>query len=71
MFLYIDSPVDPVDPHSIVILIVFVLFVVLAFLLRNTIFSFLWILVKAFFLALLITIVADRVKNSIKDWLKD
>ena len=71
MFLYIDSPVEPVDPISIVYLILFVVFCIVAFILRNTVFGFLWTIVKAFFIALAITIVAGKIKGSIKDLFKD
>ena len=71
MFLYLDSPVDPIDPISVVYLILFFAFILVAFLLRNTALGFLWMLVKAFFIALFIVIVADKVKNELKDWLKD
>jgi len=71
MFLYLDTPIDPVDPISIVYLILFVVFCVVAFLLRNTIFGFLWVIVKAFFIALAITIVAGKIKGSLKDLFKD
>jgi hypothetical protein len=71
MLLYLDTPVEPIDTSSIVYMILFVVFCFGAFLLRNTIFGFLWVLVRAFFIALLITVVAGRIKNSIKDWFKD
>jgi hypothetical protein len=71
MFLYIDSPIEPVDPTSIFLLVLFVIFFVVAFILRNTIFGFLWVIVKAFFIALAITIVAGKIKGSIKDLFKD
>jgi ABC-type polysaccharide/polyol phosphate export permease len=71
MFLYLDTPVEPMDPTAIVYLVLFVVFCIGAFLLRNTIFGFLWVIVKAFFIALAITIVAGRIKGSIKDMFKD
>ena len=71
MFLYIDTPVDPVTSYDITVVVLFVIFCIGAFLLRNTIFGFLWVIVKAFFIALALIIVAGKVKNSIKDWFKD
>jgi hypothetical protein len=71
MILYIDSPVEPIDPISIVYLILFVVFCFVAFFLRNTIFGFLWVIVKAFFIALAITIVTGKIKGGIKDLFKD
>jgi hypothetical protein len=68
MLLYLDTPVEPIDTSSIVYMILFVVFCFGAFLLRNTIFGFLWVLVRAFFIALLITVVADRVKKDFKQW---
>jgi hypothetical protein len=71
MFLYIDTPVDPVTSYDITVVVLFVIFCIGAFLLRNTIFGFLWVIVKAFFIALALIIVAGKIKDSIKDLFKD
>ena len=71
MFLYINSPVDPVKPQSIIILILFIIFFVVAFILRNTIFGFLWVIVQSFFIALGITIAAGIIKDTMKNIFKD
>ena len=68
MFLYLDTPREPVTSYDITVVVLFSVFILGAFLLRNTIFGFLWKLVQAFFIALLITIVADRVKKDFKQW---
>jgi len=71
MFLYIDSPVDPVKPQSVIILIFCLIFCVVAFILRNTVFGFLWVIVQSFFLALGITIAVGIFKDIMKDVFKD
>jgi hypothetical protein len=64
-----DIPQDELPTSSKIGLLFFFIFVVIAFLLRNNKYlGWMWLLVKGFFIAIFFYLIADRVKNNLKDW---
>ena len=68
-FLYLEpNPYNDLSPHDMFILICTAGVILILFLLRNTPLGFLWKCVKIFFVVLILTLFADKIKNDIKAW---
>lgn len=59
------------SPHEHTQVILMCVFLLVSFLLRNTALGFLWRWVKIFMFVLIVTLLADNIKKSVKEWLKD
>ena len=67
-----DIPIEGswsvMTPHDHFVVICFFVFIVVAFLLRKTPLGFVWKAIQMFFIVLIVTLLADHIKKSVKEW---